>query len=461
MTPTLLALAALCAYGIPATLMLDPRARGARLAGLGFLYGSGIVFFAMLVLSIFDVPWTLPLIVTIAFLLAALFRTLRIPLPPGEGARRAGEGPRTSGITPLTRRFAPPSPGGRGMLLVIAVHVITILTLISYAFYATLAPLWEWDFWAIWGLKARVFFEHRGLDWRFLSSEWNTFAHTDYPQLVTFNYDFIALVNGGWNDRWLGLLNVAFAIALLLVVYSVARREASPLVAALATLACAATAGSRYVGLAEGALIAFGGAGVLMVRAAIIDDDEAAMRHGALLLGFAASCKNEGVAMLVAVAIALTFVARKWLLRLWPSVIVIAPWMLLRAFHHLPTDLVEGNVAARIATHLRDLGAIVLDLSRTLVDPLLWIALAAGVLILPHVARRRERFVLLVVAIQLAFYLASYLVTPHDVHWHIATSWTRLTRHLIVPLTVAVVLALANWLLDGEDAAHAEARSEL
>jgi hypothetical protein len=142
-------------------------------------------------------------------------------------------------------------------------------------------------------------------------------------------------------------------------------------------------------------------------------------------------------------------------------VIVIAPWMLLRAFHHLPTDLVEGNVVARIATHLRDLGAIVLDLSLTLVDPLLWIALAAGVLILPHAARRRERFVLLVVPIQLAFYLASYLVTPHDVHWHIATSWTRLARHLIVPLTVAVVLALANWLLDGEDAAHAEARSEL
>ena len=37
--------------------------------------------------------------------------------------------------------------------------------------------LWEWDFWAIWGLKARTFLEIGGIDWRFLESRWNTFAH--------------------------------------------------------------------------------------------------------------------------------------------------------------------------------------------------------------------------------------------------------------------------------------------
>src|SRR5215510_7192555 len=43
-------------------------------------------------------------------------RSNRVPLPPGDGARRAGEGGKGQSplATALTRRFAPPSPGGRG-----------------------------------------------------------------------------------------------------------------------------------------------------------------------------------------------------------------------------------------------------------------------------------------------------------------------------------------------------------
>src|SRR5207248_1695527 len=146
--------------------------------------------------------------------------------------------------------------------------------------------------------------------WHFLESLWNTFAHPDYPLLVPLNYDFAALLNGGWNDRWLGLFGVAWAIALALVARSLAARETSTLFASLLTLLVAALGFSRYIGLAEGALIAFGGAGVLFMRRALLDDDAAAWRHGALMLGFAANCKNEGLALLVAVTIAL--LAASW-----------------------------------------------------------------------------------------------------------------------------------------------------
>lgn len=438
MTAVLLAIGAMVLYGVPATLMLDPRARGAKLAGLAFLYGSGISFFAMLLLAIVHAPWNLATIAITSFALAALFRLLRV------------DGRETLAPAPATRGWAP-----------LAVHALTCVALAAYTRYVTYAPVWEWDFWAIWGLKARVFFEHGGIDWRFLESPFNAFAHPDYPLLVTLNDAFVAIAGNGWNDRWMALLNVAFAVAALCVVYAIARRETTPLIAALATFACASTAMSRYVGLAEGALIAFGGAGVLMARAAIRDDDHLAMRHAALLLGFAASCKNEGVALLGAVIVGLAFVARRRIVELWPAAVIVAPWMILRAMHRLATDLATGPMHERVLAHLRELGPILRDLAVTLVNPAMWIALIAAFAIAPAALRRRERFVLIVAAIQLAAYLGSYLVTPNDVHWHIATSWTRLTRQPLIPLIVAAVTMLANWAGGGQDAPHAEARSEL
>ena len=126
--------------------------------------------------------WTL---ISVTIIALAVF--CAAPRPSREDIRQpASRQPATHAHTPRSRH---------------ALHAST-----GYALYATLAPLWEWDFWAIWGLKARVFLEAGGIDWHFLESRWNAFAHPDYPLLVPLNFDFVALINGGWSDRWLGLL---------------------------------------------------------------------------------------------------------------------------------------------------------------------------------------------------------------------------------------------------------------
>ena len=61
---------------------------------------------------------------------------------------------------------------------------------------------------------------------------------------------------------------------------------------------------------------------------------------------------------------------------------------------------------------------------------------------------------------QLLFYVAAYLTTPHDVRWHVLTSWSRLTAQMAVPITFAVFLMLANSLRGSQDAPHAQARSD-
>ena len=415
MAAVIIAILSMIVIGLPIALALDRTARGPLLLGLALLYGSGWIFLAMLALAIAHVQWAV-LLVTIAALLplALLFRT-------GHWA-------------PGTEHFKP--------------HWLDIPTLVSLAgftFFATAAPLWEWDFWAIWGMKARVFLERGGIDWRFLESHWNAYVHPDYPLLVPLNFDFVALLNGAWSDRWLGLLSVAWAAALILIVRDLAARESTVVPSALIALAITGLAASRYPGLAEGPVIAYGAAAVLFLRRGLVFDDDAGWRHGAVLLGLAANVKNEGLALLVAAGAAVLIVRRQSILRLWPAIALAAPWQIMRAMHVLPTDIAGGSAMTRVLGRLPNAGYILMYIARHLYEPWFWIAVLAGVMILPLPIRKRELFVLLVTAIQLVFYLGSYFATPHELRWHVATSWSRLTDQIAIPITVVVFLALANF----------------
>jgi hypothetical protein len=429
MTATLVAILSLAVVGIPITLAVDRSARGPLLIGTAFLYGSGTMYLVLLTLSVLHIRWTLmslTIVSLIVFCAAAFIARRRV-------------GDVASHQTKLH-----------------LLDLVTLFTIGCYALYATLAPVWEWDFWAIWGLKARTFLEIGGIDWRFLESRWNTFAHPDYPLLVPLNYDFVALLNGGWSDRWMGLICVAWAVALALVARSLAARETTPFFAALLALLVAALGFSCYVGLAEGALIAFGGAGVLFVRAALLDGDPVSWRHGALMLGFAANCKNEGLALLVAVTIALVATSWSRLRKLTSAYALAAPWLILRAAHTLPTDIAQGSTVSRLLARLPHAHQILMFLAEQLYAPWFWVAVLIGVLLAPATARRREQFVVLVTAIQCLFFVTVYFITPNALRWHVMSSWPRLTVQIAVPITFAVFLMLANSLWPEEDAPHAE-----
>jgi hypothetical protein len=429
MTAVVVAILSLTVLGLPVALAVDRSSRGPLLLGTAFLYGSGAIYLVLLGLSVLHIPWT---VVTLA--IAALLPWAALWFIPRQ-----------------------PTTDNR-QLNFHWLDIPTLLTLIGFAFYCTLAPMWEWDFWAIWGLKARVFLEHGGIDWQFLESRWNAWVHPDYPLLVTLNFDFVALLNGGWSDRWLGALSFAWAVALVLIVRGLAAREASTVPAAVVTLAVVPIAASRYVGLGEGPLIAFGAAGVLLAWRALRLDDAAAWRHAALLLGFAACVKNEGVALLVSVTIAVLILRARDVMRLWPAFAVVVPWIILRATHDLPTDIATGSVVGRVLYRMPYSAEIFLFLMRWMYHPFFWAALLAGLLILPARARREQSFILLVTAVQFGFYVGSYYATPHDARWHVAASWSRLTEQIAIPITYAVVLMLAKYIAAVEESPDAEAR---
>jgi hypothetical protein len=245
----------------------------------------------------------------------------------------------------------------------------------------------------------------------------------------------VAIVAGEWTDRWLGLVSAAFGVAMLLVL----RTELSsrPLKAALATAALAPLALTPWIGLADGPFTAYLLAAILAIR-------RGAVTLGAVLLGLAACVKNEGLVLIVAVAVAM-FAARRGreLLRLWPAVVIPLPWLILRAVHGLTTDLVSGDLMARIARNAAGIGAL---LQHPLGKPLLWIGIALALVLLGRRGIARERFALTAVVLQFGFYVAAYLTSPYDLSWHILYSWDRLVSHLAPVLAFVATSAL----LEGE-----------
>jgi hypothetical protein len=325
-------------------------------------------------------------------------------------------------------RVSKPSPG----------LLFALIPLIGYALYATLAPPPEFDYLADWGFKARAFFAIRNIDWQLLGRAIARDTHPDYPLLLPLTYDFIAVLRNGWNDAYLGIVHVVFAAALLLVVHSSAIEETrSRVAAAFITFALVPLAATPWIGMAEGPFIAYATAALLLIRRGDVT-------LGAILLGLAASTKNEGLTLIAAAMIGLLCSRRgRDVIRLWPAAIIPLPWLIARSLHKLPTDIVAGSVFDRIGGHLSNprplLDAIA---STSLGKPLFWIALAVGIVIASRALVTRERFVITTLLIQFACYVFAYVATPYDVAWHVTYSWERLIAHLTPALTYVVLASL-------------------
>lgn len=387
--------------GIPLAILLDRTASRLRLLGLAYLLGNGAVWAILLVL-----PRWPPLAVTAAVLaVAAILWRFAWPRRPRFDA------------------IARPALADYG----------TLLLVIAHARAATRTFFDEWDFVALWGLKARVFLARGGIDWAWLEHPWNEFSHPDYPLLLPFSYAFHAMQAGEWHDARLGIVTTLFGAAVILIVRDVFARDLGPKLAPWATLGAASLALSPWVGLAEGPLIAYGTAGLIFIR-------NRQLLPGAILLGLAASTKNEGLTLIVAAAGALV-VSGRWrdVPRLWPAVVIAGPWLIVRSMHALQTDLLAGPVQERVAANAANADVFFRALAAERpVQPELWIVLGIALLVCAR-ELRREKFLLIAVVLQLGFYLAAFATTPKDLRWHVETAAMRLVEHLALPLAFAML----------------------
>ena len=319
------------------------------------------------------------------------------------------------------------------------VDVLTILLVAGYTKFALLAPPIENDYLLIWGVKAKEFFFAGGIDWAWLESPVNHTAHSDYPLLLPLVYDAFALLGGGWNDRWIGVITVAYGVAALLIVRGMLADELPKPWPILATAALMPVVFSPYVGMAEAPLIAYALAGMLFIR-------RGETLRGAVHLGLAAFTKNEGLTLIVAVAIALV-AAKRWreLPRLWPAVAIPLPWLVLRAMHGLQTDLLIPGVFERLVARFADPWPVFAAMARYPAGNLLfWLGIAVACVLGWRSILTRERFLALAILLQLLFFIGAYFVSPRELDWHVRWSWERIVRQLMPAVALLVVFVIRD-----------------
>lgn len=420
-----LALLVVAAVGAVFTTLARPRASADLVTGTSFLAGSVAVALSMLALAGAGLSWSPVVIATVALVFGASGWALR-----------------------MTRRGELFEIDRQGWSLRVA-DLLLVLVLVVHALYVTESAPHDWDYWAIWGLKAKVFFAAGGtIDWAFLRDPANSFAHPDYPPLLTLIYGWLGSWGEVWSDRWFGLAETTFIASLLLgvrgIVGSITR---SARIGAWTALVLAFPAMQSRFAIADVPLFAFVTLGLLFLQRDLLEPGSRDALLGFFLLGGAALTKNEGLTWFGIAIVAhagLTRQVRRTALLALPGIAVAAVWQIPRLVVGLATDVTGAGALGRLVDRILDPGW-----TATLVAaaPPELTAAAVAIVVAVVIARERLRcFTLLLVSTiaQCAVYLAIYATTPYDPAWHVATSWDRISLHLAIPVLVAAATALVE-----------------
>lgn len=422
--------------GWPLATLTRAEASRSGKAGLAFLLGIGAIALVLFAYSLAGISWSrLTILAAVVSIGAAGFAARRLA-PRG-------------GVPPPER----PSRGGAVLLALAAVLVAGHLA------FALSGPRTEADFLEIWGLKGRAFYEVRGVDWHLLRQEMTWHNHADYPPLLPLLFAGAGVLGGGWEDRELGALYTAFGAALLLIAEAALRKRfGRDWLTALAVLVLTPLALTPWIGIGEGPLLAFASAAMLYLAAGVREDDPRAITTGAVLLGLAALTKNEGILMVpvAAVAVFLAPGARLRVLRLWPAIALALVWIVPRAVLQLKIDLTAGDPLRRAFARLADpLPLLELLVTHAALRPVFWVALALGALAGATRLFRSERILTAFVMMQTLTYVGAFLVTPHELTWHVPWAWDRLLHHVLFLAAAAVLMALIGVIRSSDDASEA------
>ena len=335
------------------------------------------------------------------------------------------------------------------ILLGLAVIFVGAVAFYFLVVYARLAPHGDYDAQAIWNLRAR-FIYRLGIAWENAFSPLiNRNFHMDYPLLIPLS------VAGGWNTlggevlRVPTMLSMLFLFGMAGTIYSVIAYLRTSSQATIATLILLATPGLLIFSTFQTADIPltyfFLASASLFVLASHENNRNLLFLSGAMA-GLSAWTKNEGIPFVMLMIICTIFVfsigqTRASLASLlgglaFPLLIIV----LFKTAISVNNDLFTANGLSEIISKLLN-SMRYIQISKHLLSELIhlgnWpisimsvLLVYGGIMGMKKPDNFTERALWIIPLLQFAIYILIYVITPHDLEWHLNYSMSRLLIHL-------------------------------
>jgi hypothetical protein len=368
-----------------------------------------------------------------------------------------------------------PSSGGGWSELKVGRKTMIFLLCVAAAvlliYHSLLLPIDAWDARSVWFFGAKKIYYAGGL---FSDIDRDSlFEHADYPKLIPVMAAQIAQIAGYWNE-YLPLSVVAILLCAEFLMLAALIDSIVALLLFFVLLVCAVgispylTNGYADMHLAIIAMLACG----FFLKAAT-RRHQADATFGMLLLGLAASIKNEGLVLALIIgfvaSVVLVLSARRRAAAIQPdrrdtqetgaaalrgkrglvfALIVAALPAMLWKFRlwqwNISNDLTAtSGWAARFMDRLNftDIGAILRAIHAA---PMLLLALLTWIVVIRLKGRRQIALFLPIVCsvLYLAVLLLVYMTTPSDLAWHLGTSAERVAFPIKLMLIYGATLYL-------------------
>lgn len=334
--------------------------------------------------------------------------------------------------------------------------------LLVYVFmlYSRMHPHGFEDAWNIWNYTSRFIYRTNSPVIFFESKFYDVF-HPDYPPGLSLN------VAWGWLVLNSETTRIPIAIALYtivspaLILWAAIKKWKGSLSATLAALVYLMSANLTWsvAQLADTVLALYILSSVVMFYYYLRTLNNRLLLVAGLLTGYSAWIKNEGILFILVSLLIFTMMALRrvvnWDSIKWLGSGIFIPIIILITYKltiNVPSDLFSGN---------NSFTAQILDFQRWLTIgseffaytlrygnwPISIILVLLAYMILVGFDRsehQRQIWLFLIIAMQLMGYFGIYLVTPHDLTWHIYTSLERVISHAFPSAIFWVFITVQN-----------------